>query len=338
MRPPLIDFTTFNRMGASVRALSSLLASDEDFELHVVDNASADGTKAWLRTVKDGRLKSVTELPRNLGSIAAANLTLARREPGQDYIRLENDTVLHTRRFVSAFRAVADAFGAGSLQATLAEHDLTWPEGWEDKNGLTFYRSLHMAHCVFVPGAVMDRLGFWDEAACFGDQDMFPRIARGLNLPTGYTDNVQTSRIDGRFGYGVLSVNCLSCKYIQGTCKESGSACFRFDPRSAGGLHAKAIQAGIVSPDIVERRISGSLPILCGTAWKQSLEPWELMARSRMCEFYARSYEEHLASLTPVGSSPAEGEESTHTSGSGPDVAVEHRPEESDANQGQKDG
>lgn len=338
MRPPLIDFTTFNRMGASVRALSSLLASDEDFELHVVDNASADGTKAWLKSVKDGRLKSVTELPRNLGSIAAANLTLSRREPGQDYIRLENDTVLHTKRFISAFRAVAEAFGAGSLQASIEGHDLPWPDGWrEGDNGLTFYPSLHMAHCIFVPGAVMDQVGFWDEAAGFGDQDLFPRIARGLKLPTGYTDSVQTSRVERR-GYGVGAVNCMGCKALQGTCREVGDACFRFDPRKTGGLHADAITAGIVSPQITELRISGELPLLVGSAWKNSLQPWELVARSRMCEFYARSYEEHLASLTAVGSSQAESSGTTHASGSGPDVAVESSPEEGGSDQGQKDG
>lgn len=40
MTPPLVSYSTFNRMGLTARSLYSLLNTSDDFELHIIDNNS----------------------------------------------------------------------------------------------------------------------------------------------------------------------------------------------------------------------------------------------------------------------------------------------------------
>ncbi len=67
---------TYNRLNVLPRAVASVLAQDEpDFELIIVDD-STDGTREWLTTLTDPRIKTIlSERPR--GVSAARNLGIA---------------------------------------------------------------------------------------------------------------------------------------------------------------------------------------------------------------------------------------------------------------------
>ena len=67
---------TYNRMRTLPRAVESVLAQDEpNFQLIIVDDASTDGTGAWLASQNDPRIDLI-RAERNLGPSGARNLGL----------------------------------------------------------------------------------------------------------------------------------------------------------------------------------------------------------------------------------------------------------------------
>jgi glycosyltransferase involved in cell wall biosynthesis len=98
---------TYNRMRTLPRAVASVLALDEsDFELIVVDDASTDGTEAWLREQTDPRLR-VLRSRRNGGPSAARNLGIdAARSPVVAF--LDSDDVYRPNRLSVPLRALAE--------------------------------------------------------------------------------------------------------------------------------------------------------------------------------------------------------------------------------------
>jgi glycosyltransferase involved in cell wall biosynthesis len=102
-----IILPTYNRMRTLPRAVASVLAQDEtNFELIVVDDASTDGTEAWLREQTDPRLR-VLRSNRNGGPSAARNLGIdAARGPVLAF--LDSDDAYRPNRLSVPLRALAD--------------------------------------------------------------------------------------------------------------------------------------------------------------------------------------------------------------------------------------
>ena len=110
MTPPLVSYSTFHRLGLTARNLNALLGTTDDFELHIVDSNSQDGTWEYLRSLKDSRIKSLTRLPANRGPIYPINLNLTRRKPDQFFIVLESDVYLYVPDWISRFMRVFKTF------------------------------------------------------------------------------------------------------------------------------------------------------------------------------------------------------------------------------------
>jgi glycosyltransferase involved in cell wall biosynthesis len=72
-----VVLATYNRVACLPRAVASVLAQEgARFELIVVDDASTDGTRGWLATLADPRIRLI-QAERNLGPSGARNLGLA---------------------------------------------------------------------------------------------------------------------------------------------------------------------------------------------------------------------------------------------------------------------
>jgi GT2 family glycosyltransferase len=98
-----VVLATYNRKNHLPRAIASVLAQDgARFELIVVDDASTDGTRAYLATLSDPRIR-VVAAERNLGPSGARNLGLRA-----------------ARAEVVAFLDSDDAYLAGRLSVPLA--------------------------------------------------------------------------------------------------------------------------------------------------------------------------------------------------------------------------
>jgi GT2 family glycosyltransferase/glycosyltransferase involved in cell wall biosynthesis len=94
-QPPRVSVVvlTWNNLALTQACLASLAASDyPDLELIIVDNASTDGSRTWLREYAQAQSQAQLVLnDRNLGFAAGNNIGLA-RATGEFVVVLNNDT------------------------------------------------------------------------------------------------------------------------------------------------------------------------------------------------------------------------------------------------------
>src|SRR5215831_18688894 len=105
-----VVLATFDRRHSLPRAIASVLAQNEvHFELIVVDDASRDGTCAYLATLSDPRIRTITA-ERNGGPSAARNLGLQAARAGIVAFLDSDDAYLPHRLAapLAAFAADAD--------------------------------------------------------------------------------------------------------------------------------------------------------------------------------------------------------------------------------------
>jgi glycosyltransferase involved in cell wall biosynthesis len=103
-----VVLATHNRAALLPRAIASVLAQDGvEFELIIVDDASTDGTRDYLATLADPRVRIVT-VQSNLGPSGARNRGLAAaRAPVVAF--LDSDDRYRPGRLVAPLAALADA-------------------------------------------------------------------------------------------------------------------------------------------------------------------------------------------------------------------------------------
>jgi GT2 family glycosyltransferase len=99
MQRPLVNITvvTHNRLALTRRTIESVLGcTRESFALCVVDNASHDGTPAYLRELlAQGRIQHLTLFKRNMGVACACNTGWAAAD-AEYFLKLDNDMeILH---------------------------------------------------------------------------------------------------------------------------------------------------------------------------------------------------------------------------------------------------
>ncbi len=97
MQRPLVNITvvTHNRLGLTRRTIESVLRhTRESFALCVVDNASTDGTRAYLRELlAQGLIQQLTLFEKNMGVACACNTGWAAAD-AEHYLKLDNDIEL----------------------------------------------------------------------------------------------------------------------------------------------------------------------------------------------------------------------------------------------------
>ena len=103
-----VVLATYNRAALLPRAIASVLAQDGvDFELIIVDDASTDGTRDYLATLADPRVRIVT-VQSKLGPSGARNRGLAAtRAPVVAF--LDSDDRYRPGRLAAPLAALADA-------------------------------------------------------------------------------------------------------------------------------------------------------------------------------------------------------------------------------------
>src|SRR5262249_23148954 len=106
--PPEISvvLATYNRRHRLPRAIASVQAQDGvRFELIIVDDASGDGTPAYLATLADPRIRVIT-CDRNRGPSAARNTGLAAAQA--DIVAfLDSDDIYRSGRLAAPLAAFA---------------------------------------------------------------------------------------------------------------------------------------------------------------------------------------------------------------------------------------
>ncbi|RKY14061.1 MAG: hypothetical protein DRP52_01090 [Planctomycetota bacterium] len=165
---PLLSVIAFNRekeTEITIRSLYQTGAMDEA-EVWVVDNNSSDGTADMLMgLVAEGIIKDrqTTLMMQNMGCPKALNWVLAKRRPGQHFIKVDNDVRFLTPGWVGKMtKFLADYPTAAmvspwyseledSNQGRLIARHGTWDRYWPV-----------VGHCCIHSGELLDQVGFFD--------------------------------------------------------------------------------------------------------------------------------------------------------------------------------
>ncbi|XID95205.1 methyltransferase domain-containing protein [Paenibacillaceae bacterium WGS1546] len=180
-----IIVVTYNQLPMTKRAIASIRAHTpaDSYELIVVDNASSDGTAAWLEEQPD-----VAPLlqPSNVGFPAACNIG-ARSAKGDRLLLLNNDTVVTPRWLEQLNRALDSDERVGAvgpltnfagygqmietsyrtmeeMQRFAERHNVSSPERWEERMKL-------IGFCLLIKRAAWEAAGPLDEIYGVGNYE-----------------------------------------------------------------------------------------------------------------------------------------------------------------------
>lgn len=217
MRPPFVSYTTFHRLGLTVRNLNALLRTTDDFELNIIDSNSQDGSWDYIQSLSDSRIKSKTRLPVNYGPIYALNYNLAQRKPDQYFIVLESDVYLYVPDWISRFMKIFDTFPEVGLLGLSKSHPYPayYPQvALQQRNGVSYLQLMHteVGNVLdFVPGQcqclrpeLIDLIGYWNEENGYGDAELSLRINKYTPYKAGYALDIPIDMIQ--------TVPCESCE------------------------------------------------------------------------------------------------------------------------------
>ncbi|KUO58946.1 MAG: glycosyl transferase [Gracilibacter sp. BRH_c7a] len=213
MTPPFISYSTFHRLGLTARNLNLLLKTTDDFELHIIDSNSQDGTWDYIQSLKDSRIKSRTRLPVNSGPIYAVNYNLARRQPDQYFIALESDVFLYFPDWISRIMKVFEAFPEVGLLGLARA--FPYPSYYsevipQERNGVS-YLQLKNTSLDFIPGhcqclrpELLNLIGYWCEENGYGDTELSQRIIKYTPFKAGYAIDTPINMVQ--------TISCECCE------------------------------------------------------------------------------------------------------------------------------
>ncbi len=236
--PPLVNYTVFNRLGLTIRNLSRILESDEDFEMHIIDSNSKDNTWDYIQTLDDKRIKSKTRFTLNLGPIYSANFSLAKRKPNQYFITIDSDVYIQTENWISRFMEVFNAFPEVGVLGVMRDtpYPRFMPPIVPRVKGDISYLELKNAtvgmDMDFIPGhlqclrpELINKIGYWSEENGYGDAELSPRVIHYTPFKVGFLTTIE-----------IDMVQTLGCDECQGRdfCKLSRSinTCFSLSKKS----------------------------------------------------------------------------------------------------------
>lgn len=220
MNPPFISYSTFHRLGLTARNLNALLSNTtDDFELHIIDNNSQDGTWEFIKSLTDSRIKSKTRLEVNYGPIYPLNYNLARRKPDQYFIVLESDVHIHVPDWISRFMKVFEAFPDVGLLGLARAHPYPAyypPVALQQKGDVSYLQLTYTEvgnQMDFIPGQcqmlrpeLIELIGYWSEENGYGDAELSLRVNKYTPFKAGYVLDVPIDMLQ--------SVPCETCESI----------------------------------------------------------------------------------------------------------------------------
>lgn len=218
MNPPFISYSTFHRLGLTARNLNALLKNTtDDFELHIIDNHSLDGTWDYIQSLTDSRIKSKTRLEVNYGPIYSLNYNLARRKPDQYFIVVESDLHLCVPDWISRFMKIFATFPEAGLLGLFRTNPYPayYPAvSLQEKDGaryLQLNRTELDGVLDFVPGQcqvlrpeLIELIGYWCEECGFGDTELSLRVNQYTPFKAGYALDIPSDMVQ--------AVPCETCE------------------------------------------------------------------------------------------------------------------------------
>lgn len=161
---PLLGMVTFNRLDETRRTVEALARTwaFEEAKVVIWDNGSQDGTADYVGALALPNL-TVVMYPENIGCPRALNeIMWSRREPGQDFIKIDNDMEPMMVGWVGKLAAFARDHPAVAMVGPYYQEveDMPGRVGRRHENWLEVYPL--MGHCVLHAGWFLDRTGYFD--------------------------------------------------------------------------------------------------------------------------------------------------------------------------------
>jgi glycosyltransferase involved in cell wall biosynthesis len=228
MVPPLISYVVFHRLGLTVQSLPGILSGNEDFELHIIDSNSSDGTWDYLMSIDDPRIKSVERFEINHGKTFAVNTILSKRKPEQYFFHIDNDVHIETKDWIKRFMAVFEGFPEAGLLGVKPEEGYLPPVVPKKMGAITYLElcdNLSDVERNYVPGCcfgmkpeLIQKIGYLCEENYAGDRDLSYRVCNHTEYKAGLLTDVRIRSLQ--------SVDCVQCAYfsrckldkVQNTC------------------------------------------------------------------------------------------------------------------------
>ncbi len=232
MVPPLVSYITFNRLGLTVKSLSSILQSTDDFEMHIVDSNSSDDTWDYIMSLDDSRIKSKVRNEVNHGKVHALNMNLSKRRPEQFFFRIDNDVYMEPKDWIGRFLRVFEEFPETGLLGARPIDGYLPPVIPQIKNELVYLElsdNVSDGEHNFVPDCclglrpeLIKEIGYYCEENCFGDRELSYRVMNHTNYKAGFMTDVAIQLL--------MPSDCDLCTYAD-RCKldKGGHTCFTRD-------------------------------------------------------------------------------------------------------------
>jgi len=271
MVPPIISYVTFNRVGLTIRNLSAILQSTDDFEMHIVDNGSIDGTWEYIQGLNDSRILSKTNIGTNVGQIYGINLNLLKRRPEQYFITVDNDVYIETKDWISRLMKVFDAFPEVGLLGI--KRGDPYPEFYppvtpKSRDGVSYLELIHSTpdgEQDFVPGCcqclrpeLIQQLGYWSEENYAGEAEISLRVNNYSSFQAGFVTDISIKMPQ--------MIDCAQCQYNT-VCKlnRPEETCFSiYQKRYNNDLFMKKFKWKFI--ETINDMRKGLRPIYCASA------------------------------------------------------------------------
>jgi len=168
-----ICMVTYDRIEFTRQAIDALIQHTHyPYVLTVADNASQDGTRAYLKELQHkGVVRNLLLLPENIGVARASNLAWSQATDAAYYLKLDNDIVIQKPDWLGMMVEVIDRLpelGAVGYNFESCGYPAQVVHGCQirPKTG-----NLGGA-CYLIPRRVHERLGFWcEDYGLYGEED-----------------------------------------------------------------------------------------------------------------------------------------------------------------------
>ena len=120
MDPKVVIITrTLNRLEYTILCVRAVheLAGYKNYVHHIVDNGSTDGTREWLRSVKQDRFYNIdySFMQDNVGDAAGMNIGVGLYPEADYYMQLDNDIEIRTKNFLKMMVTLMTEESFGSI-------------------------------------------------------------------------------------------------------------------------------------------------------------------------------------------------------------------------------
>ncbi len=277
MLPPILSYITFNRLGLTVKNLTAILESSDDFEMHIIDNNSTDGTWKYIESLNDKRIISKARINVNFGQIYAINLNMVKRRPDQYFITIDNDVYIETKDWISRFMKVFETFPEVGLLGVQKGNPYTeqLPPVIPKVKDSVFYLELDNTNGKveenYIPGCCMclrpeliKEIGYWCEENCYGEIELSNRVNNYTSFKTGFVPNISIKMPQ--------TIGCSACQYnSQCSFNKITETCFTGYNKLYKNEEFKKAFKWKFDETIIDLK-SGARPVYCasandGTSW-----------------------------------------------------------------------